>query len=52
MRHLLRVLSILAFAAAVFSTVSAQSPAASEPLAIHAAPQTRLVVFEAFMREG
>jgi len=53
MHYFVRVFAIFIFVAALFGSVQIQSPAASGTPAVHAAPQqTRLVVFEAFMRQG
>ena len=52
MRHLVRALCIVACAAALFGSASAQSPTDGETAAIRPAQQTRLVVLEAFMRTG
>jgi hypothetical protein len=53
MRSLTRVVRLLTLTAALFILAGGQSPAASEPPAIPAAAQqTRLVVLEAFMRDG
>jgi hypothetical protein len=53
MRYLVRMLVVFTCVAVLLSSTAAQSLTASETPAVHAAPQqSRLVVFESFMRLG
>jgi hypothetical protein len=53
MRYLVRILVMVTCVAGLASSTAAQSPTVSVSPAIHAAPQqSRLVVFESFMRLG